>query len=60
MLTLSSSMRWVCISAAVDLLNYGFLSVVNWTYLEAVVFGQLVERNDEKKFVFSDDSIFQT
>jgi hypothetical protein len=46
---------WICNSAAVDLLNYGFLSVVSWTHLKEVVFGQIVERNDEKNVVFSDD-----
>jgi hypothetical protein len=53
---------WICNSAAVDLLNYGLLSAVNWTQLKAVVFGQLhvVLRNGEKNFVFSDDSVFQT
>jgi hypothetical protein len=52
---------WICNSAAVDLLNYGFLSAVHWTHLKAVVFGQLqvVVRNGKKNVVFSDDSVFQ-
>ena len=48
MSTLSSEMYWICHSGTVDLLNYGFMSVVNWTHLKAVVCGQLVERSDQK------------
>jgi hypothetical protein len=48
MSTLSSEMYWICNSGTVDLLNYGFLSAVNWTHLKAVACGRLVEGSDQK------------
>lgn len=48
MSTISSEMYWICNSGTVDLLNYGFPSVVNWTHLKVVACGQLVESSDQK------------